>query len=441
MLFASRLPPGPEFILPRRGGYWLFQGAWSLFSRPAGRTVFSGCVVLLLAACAGALALSLRGSARSVPRTPSAWAGLLFGPAAALILAARLGSRTLDLTQLIWFPYGAMDAREPLVAFVLFALAFVPAAAAARAWVAGRRRRATMLFGFMVLLDAAGGAFAAAAGVGRPLGTAEAGGKTVFVVLTQGEKGPSHETYVLPPDVFNDPDPRARERALASAPRDARALRALRALYLEETKRWDEAGLREALLLGVSRNDPLAPSLLLAHLTAAVPSPEALEALRRLADEGAWRIGPLGAAALSRAYAHLGKAAQARRWAAKAGGAGGIAPGLFRPAPGGPLRPGRVAGVLRAPGRARIALYARADASAPYLLDAAGFVASTTPDSRGRFEFRGLAAGRYYLAVALSSENGRRGEVSVSGARGDLILDASRAAVDLPPLTVSFASR
>jgi hypothetical protein len=97
--------------------------------------------------------------------------------------------------------------------------------------------------------------------------------------------------------------------------------------------------------------------------------------------------------------------------------------------------------VLRAPGRARIALYARADASAPYLLDAAGFVASTTPDSRGRFEFRGLAAGRYYLAVALSSENGRRGEVSVSGARGDLILDASRAAVDLPPLTVSFASR
>lgn len=441
MLFASRLPPGGEFFLPRRGGYWLYRAAWALFSRAGGRLSFSLATTALLLACAGVLMLALRRAVKKPPKTWSAWTGLALGPLAALLLAGRLGARALDLVQLLWFPYGSMDAREPLAAALLFAAAFAPAAAAAVAWAAGRRRKALALFGALVAMDAAGALFGAVHGVGRPLGVPAATGKTLFVVMIEGPKGPGHESYAIAPDVFGDPDPRERYRVLAEGPRDGRTLRALRALYTEETKRWDLDGLRSALLLGAVKGDPLAPGLLLAHLTAVAPSPAALSALGALADEDAWRVGALGAAAVARAYGHLGDREAAARWARKASGSGGVAPGLIAVSGGGSLRPGRISGTLAAPGRSRVALYERQDPGAPYFLDAAGLVASAAPDARGRFSFTGLAAGRYYLAVALSNGDGRRGEVSVSGNQGDVILDARRPSRDLPPLVVGLIPR
>ena len=78
---------------------------------------------------------------------------------------------------------------------------------------------------------------------------------------------------------------------MAAVPGDARTLPALRALYREEIKRWDLSGLRDALLLGLSRGDVLAPSLLLSHSAAVRPSPEALAAVRAVSDEKSWRIG------------------------------------------------------------------------------------------------------------------------------------------------------
>jgi len=440
MLFASRLPPGAGFFLPRRGGFGLYRVAWALFAAPGTRTVFSAAVALVLLACAAAFLFDLRRAVRTPPKSWSARLGLLIGPVFALLLAVRLGGTVLDLVQLLWFPYGGMNAREPFAALALFAIMLMPAAAAARDWVGGRRRRATVLLGALVLLQVAGAVYGGAKGVGRALAAPAAHGRTLYVVLTEGQKGPDHEIYFLEHDVFLDPDPRPYYRALASGPSDARVLPALRALYEAETKRWDLAGLRDALLLGVSRGDALAPSLLLAHLTAVPPSPEARAALGAMADEHTWRIGPLGAAALARACAHQGDAEDAARWAAKSGGPNGVAPGLLGlPASGG--KPGSIRGILRAPGRARVALYIKQDPAAPYLLDAAGLVASADPDARGRFAFNGLPPGRYYLALAVSNGDGRRGEVSVTGGRGDLILDARRPALDLPPLTLRFTPR
>lgn len=440
MLFASRLPPDDGFLLPRRGGYLLFRAAWALLSTPEGRGAFSAAVVLVLLAAAFTLATRLK-------RDGSPWKGLpprvllgrALGPAFAAALAARGVLRGLDLIQLAWFTYAGADAREPLAAFALFSAALVPAAAAAREWVAGRRRAATVLLAGLVLLDAAGGVLSRVEGVGRPLEVPAARGTTRYVV-PDGGRGES-AVYVLAPDIFSDPDPRPALVAVASARRDARSLPALRSLYEEQAKRWDIPGLRSALLLGVRRGDPLAPILLLAHLSSAAPFPEASAALATLTDETAWRVGPRGAAALSRACSRQGDRAGAQSWAERAGGPAGIAPGLLARPAGGALKPGRISGVLRAPVRAKIALYAREDPSAPRLLGAAGLVASADPDARGRFSFSGLPAGRYYLAVALSAADAPRGEVSASGATGDLILDARRPSLDLPPLTIKLTER
>ena len=441
MLFASRLPPGPEFLLPRRGGYFLFRDAWALLEMPHGRTLYSALIALVLLACAAAMALSLR---RAPPkRLPSTWtarAGLFPGPLFAAFLAARLVARMLDLIQLVWFPYGSMDVREPLAVFALAALVFSAAAAAARDWVASKRRRATVLLIALAACDVGAALFGAVKGVGRPLAVPAAHGKTQYIVLTQGPHGPDREVYALAPDIFADPDPRPAVLALASGPRDARALPALRALYEAEEKRWDLPGLRDSLLLGATRGDLLAASLLLSHLAAVPPSAEALAALGSLSDEDSWRIGPLAAAEIARAYAHLGNTVEARRWAEKSGGPRGIAPGLLGRTEAAPIS-GRISGSLNAPYRARIALYLKTDPEAPYLLDAAGLVAAAEPDAKGRFNFSGLPAGRYYLAIAESSGEAAMGEVSISGSRGDIVLDAERPAVNLPLLTLKFGAR
>jgi len=143
-------------------------------------------------------------------------------------------------------------------------------------------------------------------------------------------------------------------------------------------------------------------------------------------------VGPLAAAELARAYRHQGDAAAAKAWAEKSG----VAPGLMLREDEAPLKKSRVSGTVKAPGPVKLALYRRADPDAPYLLDASGLVAAAEPDAKGRFSFTGLTAGRYYLAFALPSDD--RGEIEVSGNRGDLILDAKRPTFSVPPLILNF---
>lgn len=426
MLFASRLPPGPDFFLPRRGGYGVYQAAWALLGTMMGRRLFSWGILLMLLSSAVALIVSLRLDAKRLPKAWSARIGPFLGPLFAAYLSCRAVSHYLDYHQGSLFPYGKMNPWELPWSFVSFAVILLISVFSARSWITGRRRRALGSMAALIALDVT----FAVLSYTRPLPPVGPG-HTLYVVLTETDKGPSRDLYSLPPDVFADnklktlkPDPTLPE---------------LRALYEQETKRWDAAGLRDALLLGLSKGDPAAPSLLLSHLTAVPPSSVSVAVLGVLSDETSYRIGPLGAAALARAYAHVGDLASAKRWAARADGPNGIAPGLLGLNNGITGKPGTISGSVRAPGPLRVALYVRPDPAAPYLLDAAGFVASAAPDARGRFAFTGLPAGRYSLAFAFPDQD--RGEVSVSGHRGDLILDARRPALELPPVTVSFTPR
>lgn len=194
-------------------------------------------------------------------------------------------------------------------------------------------------------------------------------------------------------------------------------------------------------MLGAKHNDDLARSLLLEHLSAVPPSPEALGALGALADETAHRIGAIGAARIALAYAHLGDAAQAALWAERgAGRPRGVPAGLLDLSGGGALKPGRISGRLNGLKPLKIALYRKIDPGAPYLLDAAGLVASTESGAEGRFTFSGLTAGRYYLAFAFSRTDAARGEIRVSGQRGDLVLSARKTSLDIPALTISYSA-
>ncbi|MDE2490257.1 MAG: hypothetical protein KGM24_05380, partial [Elusimicrobia bacterium] len=83
----------------------------------------------------------------------------------------------------------------------------------------------------------------------------------------------------------------------------------------------------------------------------------------------------------------------------------------------------------------RVALYRLDGPGAPCLLDASGLVASGEPDARGRFSFSGLGAGRYCLVAALPDDAGSAG-ASVSGPDEEIVLDARRPAVVLPPLAL-----
>lgn len=431
-LFAARLPPGPEFLLPRRGGYWLYQAAWAALGTPGGRRVFSALVSAAALVAAGLLLRRLWSTAKAKrPKGAAAWAGLAVGPAFALLLAWRLFGHASDLLQLVWFPWESLDAREPLVTFALLGAALGAACAAAAAWVEGRRPVATRLLALLVAADLAGVAAAAAYGVGEPPHD-PGGAKTAYVALTETRDGPGRDVYVLTPGAFG-PDARPELYRRLAGRRDARTLPSLRALYLAETMRWDEEGLRRALLLGASLGDGLARSLLLSQLESARPSPAALGALGALADEDAYRVGPLAAARIARAYARLGEPERASAWAAKAA----VPAGLLALEGGGALRPGRVGGTVKGPAALRVALYRRPDAAAGYLLDASSFVAAAEPDRAGRFSFSGLPAGRYFLALAFpAGPGGLKGEVSVSGHRGDVVLDARRRDILLSPLTV-----
>lgn len=442
MIFASRLPATLDFILPRRAGWFVFETALSILSSPAGREIFTVAVTLSFVAALARFGFLIAGAVRG--RKWSARDFLARGLRVALVLALMRASFTVwfEVSQNAWFPFGSMNALEPFANFlVCAAISFLTMRSSVRLlgakppslvrelapWASGATAAA-------VLAWAACGAWAspvpAGAGVSAP--------RRLIVVLIEEEGRPAQTAYDIPatPDAATLD---ALESGLSKAP--ASRLQTLRFLYEARAKLMDADGLRRVLLAG-ARQDDLARSLLLAHLTVAAPGPDAVAALSALADEGFFRVGPMGAARLALAYARLGDRDLAARWAKKASaGPRGVLEGLLDLSGGGALKPGRVAGRVDGLRPLRVALYRKSDPAAPYLLDAAGLVASAEPDAKGRFAFNGLQAGRYYLAFAFARPDAPRGEIRVSGHRGDLSLDARKASLDLPPLTIKLTSR
>jgi len=426
MIFASRLPATLDFILPRRAGWALFSLAHEALSRPGPRRAFTAAVSLLLLGAVARFAWLAVSALRGRKWTAALFLGRGFVLALIVLLLRWSFSVWFEVAQKVWFPFGALNPLEPLANLVFCSLVAYAAMAAALACLSPRPAPLRTLAGWAAANALAAAAALVLCGAWRPSASSAVESRRLFVVLTEEEGRPGQAAYDLP---------------IAPAPRPpsgAGRLESLRALYERQAKLMDPAGLRSALILGVKHGDDLARALLLEHLSAAPPSPEALGALGALADETAHRVGSMGASRIALAYAHLGDAAQAALWARRGEAAPrGIPAGLLDLSGGGALKPGRISGRLEGPRPLKVALYRKSDPAAPYLLDAAGLVASAEPDAAGRFSFSGLAAGRYYLAFAFAVPER---EIRVAGHRGDLTLDARRPALDLPALTVKPAS-
>lgn len=421
MLFASRLPATLDFILPRRAGWALFSFAHEALSRPGPRRAFTAAVSLLLLGAVARFAWLAVAAVRGRKWTPALF--LTRGLVLALIVLLLRWSFSVwfEVAQKVWFPFGSMDPLEPLANLLFGSLTVYVAMTAALSCLSSGPSPLRVLLSWAGVNASASFLAFSVYGAWAPA-AAHVESRRLFVVLTEEEGRPGQAAYDLP---------------IAPAPRPpagAGRLESLRALYERQAKLMDPAGLRSALMLGVKHHDDLARALLLEHLAAAPPSPEALGALGALADETAHRIGAMGASRIALAYAHLGDAAQASVWAKRGEAAPrGIPAGLLDLSGGGALEPGRISGRLEGRRPLKVALYRKPDPAAPYLLDAAGLVASAEPDAKGRFSFSGLAAGRYYLAFAFAVPEG---ELRVTGHRGDLTLDARRTALELPRLTV-----
>lgn len=429
MLFASRLPVTLDFILPRRAGWPLFVLGFEALSRPATRGVFTAAVSLMLIGSLARFAWLISVAVRGRKWTLVDFLRRGFALALVVLLLRWSFAIWFEISQKVWFPFGSLNVLEPLANLLFCSLLVFGAMLAALARLAPRPPSALRT----LLPWAAANALAALLafslyGAWSVMTVADAPGasRRLFVVLTEEEGRPSQAAYDL---------------TVAAEPRlisGVRRLETLRALYEVRAKLMDPAGLRSALMLGVQYNDDLARSLLLEHLCAAPPSPGALGALGALADETVHRIGAIGASRIALSYAHLGDAAQAAVWA-KRGEVGprGIPAGLLDLSAEGALKFGRISGRLEGLKPLRIALYRKTYPGAPYLLDAAGLVASAEPDAKGRFSFRGLTAGRYYLAFAFPAG----ASPGVSGHLGDLVLNARKTTLDLPPLTIKLTSR
>lgn len=442
MVFASRLPPTLDFILPRRAGWTLFASAFELLSRPYWRAAFTIAVTLLAAASLGRY-LQLVG--RAVRGRRWGLGGFLargLRVAATLLLLRWSWFLWFELSQTVFFPYASLNPLEaPCNALVMTALlsaggACVLSALSAEPSPAGRALLPWA--GANLLASALAAGFFGVWWVDAPIRRVIER-RSMFVVLTEEDGRPSQTGYDFPVEGSDD-FMRDLERFVQYP--GTQRLEELRFLYAERAKAMDPAGLRRDLLLGVAAGDGLARTVLLEHLLAAPPSPAALSALGTLADETAHRIGPMGASRLALAYARLGDRERAALWAKKAAeGPGGIPEGLLALPSGGALKPGVVTGRVEGLRPRVIGLYRHDEPSAPYLLDAAGLVAATEPDAKGRFSFAGLPAGRYYLALAFAAERTPRGEIRVSGHRGDFTLDARKTTLDLSPLTIKLTSR
>lgn len=439
MLFASRLPVTLDFILPRRAGWALFALAFEAFSRPGPRGGFTVAVSLALAgsiARFGFLALAAARSRRWSAREAFACA---LACVLTLLLTRWSFAVWFEISQKVWFPLGSMNVVEPAANAAVCSAILLAAMSSALRLLADSKRLVRTLLPWTAVNAAAAALAMAAYGAWRPSGPLAgldaAGTRRTYVVLTEEAGRPNRIAYDLPATEEGEALTAAEK---AAARPGVRRLEILRALYEARAKLMDPEGLRRALLMGVERGDDLARAVLLEHLSSAPPSPECLAAIETLADQTAHRIGPVGAARIALAYAHLGDTARAALWAERGSkNARGIPAGLLDLAGGGALKPGRISGRVNGLTPLKVGLYRKTDPGAPYLLDAAGLVASVEPGAKGRFSFSGLPAGRYYLAFAFRASAARGGEIRVSGGRGDLRLDPRAADLDVPALTFS----
>lgn len=430
MLFASRLPVTLDFILPRRAGWPLFALAHEILSRSGPRQAFSVIVTLALL---GALAqfgwrtrIAVRGRAWTIRQFLTSGFLLAF---IVLLLRWSFGI-WLEVSQKVWFPFGALNVLEPIANLIFCSGIVWCAMVASFACLSQRPSAQSRIMLLWAAANAVAAIFSFSVYGAWSAPSARASHRRLFVVLTEEEGRPAQAAYDLPVAVET--------RLMDGVYR----LKSLRELYEVQAKLMDPSGLRNVLMLGVKHNDDLARSLLLEHLSVAPPSPEALGALGALADETVHRIGAIGASRIALAYAHLGDAAQAALWARRGSvGARGIPVGLLDLSGGGALKPGRISGRVDGLKPLTVGLYRKSNPAAPYLLDAAGLVASVEADSKGRFSFRGLTAGRYYLALAYIQAESRRTETRVSGHLGDIVLSARKPSLDLPPLMVKLTSR
>ncbi len=422
MIFASRLPVTLDFILPRRAGWPLFVLAYEALERTGSRQAFSVMVALLFVGALVRFAGLIGGTVRGRKWTPAQFLARGFMLALIGLLLRWSFSIWFEVSQKVWFPFGSLNVVEPCAHFISCSLILFCGMAATLAVLSPRPPPVSRTLLPWAVTNGLAALLAVSLYGAWSSPAQSVSERRLFVVLTEEEGRPGQVAYDLPI---------ASERGPLKV--GVGRLESLRALYEVQAKLMDPAGLRQALMLGVKDNDDLARTLLLAHLSAAPPSPAALGALGALADETAHRIGAIGYSRIALAYAHLGDLSQAAVWAARASQAAhGIPAGLLDLSGGGALMPGRISGKLEGLMPLKIALYRKTDPGAPYLLDAAALVASTQPDSKGRFSFTGLTAGRYYLAFAFSAGVIPR----ISGLRGDLSLDARKAFIDIPPLTI-----
>jgi hypothetical protein len=409
MTFASRLPAGLDFISPRRFGFALYEAAAAFLAVPANRTAFT--LVVTAGLLAGtALALTVLHRRRDEGYRQAV---------AASFLAYLSFEIYLEVSQLVWFPYGCLNPFEIFFNLVVFtALTYFALTARGDSllvWFGANSVFALLAFFYYDAWTSFDRLYAAPSK------------DSVFVVLVEHEGRPDRLVYPIP----GKPADAALDQIERYSTRPSvHRLPALRSLYEGWARAQDPESLRRALLRGVSAGDPLARVLLLEHALSAPPSDAVRAALGALADERVHRVGPMGAARLAQAYARQGDRAQAAVWVKKASPA--IPEGLIA-LPEAAAVTRRISGRVEGP-VARVGLYRRPDAAAPQGLDASALVAAAAPEG-GRFSFAAPAGGRYYLALRLSPD-APRGEVLVRGHRGDIRLDARRTSVDLPPLSV-----
>ena len=461
IFFLPRLPMSLDFILPRRSGFLFFKIATQINQSPVLRITSSwAALVVLCAALASATLYLYRRS--QPPEVPwKSREGLLRAMifAGGFYLAWRLArfavSLCVDLIENVYFPPESLDLREPIILWACFSaviLASLRTAAVLWEWSAAKRSKlrelAERLAPAWLLLACSLGWYAWAVSrydaghislddaAGIP---SQSRDPRSVIVLSEKEGSPHYEVHAIsagsPWAGFTPEGLETVEKYLSRLP-TVFSRTALAYLYDGYAVRMDGDRLRHALLRGHQAGDGLARMLLLENLAVSVPNSAHRVLLESLADEKAYRIGPKGCARIAAVYRHFGIADQAQYWRQRASeGEGAVASGLLALSEeGGALKPGVVRGALRAGGRVTVGLYARPDPYAPYALGPTQLVESVEADHRGRFEFRGLSAGEYFLAFSLDSllqDNTR-----LSGHKGNIRLSSRHPEEELAPIAI-----
>lgn len=457
MISLSRAPASADFLLPRRAAYWWFEGFIRAQQTPGLRAAYSWAALLLagagLAAWLAALAVELAAwepAARTLRRFVIC-AGAVIGVAWAGRWALSL---FLEIMSGAWFPPESLDWREPALAFLaahhaawgVFGASLAFCRAAGTAAAGASRELLGRFFGRLILLILPAAILAAVGGSRWDLGKtslAEAGrspevrriGAQFQIAVQEDGAAPAFRPRVLrsggPGAAVYSPRGMAALVELAES-RSLFARQARRELYQSCALSLDPEGLRNALVSGHDQGDPLARLLLLRNLARAPARPENLAALQAMADLEAWRIGPAASLLMADALDHFGddRAAALLRSSA---GRGAIPPGLLAGLED--AAPGPSKGVVRGSFRGRMprkaALFIRDPGPDGYVLDPAGLVAAAVPDAKGRFEFRGLPDGDYFLVLSPAPEVRLS---RVSGAPGDIRLGEGRRLVELKPI-------